>query len=72
MLSPDLQLTLFCLRLHVWIPSGGWGFGKALTHSTYDCNVLNKILTILTIIKAILFHVLEHYINNSVYFHDLA
>ena len=72
MLSSALQLTLFCLRQHVWVPSGSWGFGKALTHSSYDCNVLNKILIILTIIKAILFHVVEHYINNSVYFHNLA
>ena len=68
MLSPDLQLTLFCLRLHVWIPSGGWGFGKALTHSTYDCNVLNKILIILAIIKAIISHVLEHYIKKMYIF----
>ena len=72
MLSSALQLTLFCLRQHVWVPSGSWGFEKALTHSSYDCNVLNKILIILTIIKAILFHVVEHYINNSVYFHNLA
>ena len=72
MLSPAEQLTLFCLRQHVWVPSGSWGFGKALTHSSYDCYVLNKILIILTIIKAILFHVLERYINNSVYFHNLA
>ena len=72
MLSPAQQLTLFCLRQHVWVPSGSWGFGKALTHSSYDCNVLNKILIKLTTIKATLFHVLERFINTSLYFHNLA
>ena len=71
MLSSDLQLTLFCLRARVG-SERQLGIWKALTHSTYGCNVLKKILIILTIIKAILFHVLEHYINNSVYFHNLA